>query len=139
MLVQRGVKLFSLLYELRSFLRSLSNMYLNLSECDKKPQPNEKHTPQVIASKPAKFLLIVGENDEGKLVFRFEWSAPFEAEEINGVVRSVSISRQPNGKEEIARRVLKEPLEITENTTLKPHYALEVEFDVVDFIVVPKR
>jgi len=139
MLVQRGAKLLSLLYETRDFLRSMNNMYLNLSSCDKKPQPNERHTPQVIASKPAEFLLIVDETRGGNLVFRLEWSASFDAEEINGAVHSVSISRQPNGKEEIARRVLNKPLEVTKDATLKPHYALEVEFDGINFVIVQKR
>lgn len=138
MLVQRGVKLFSLLYELRSFLRSLSNMYLNLSECDKQPYPNEKQTPQVIASKKAEFYLVIGEED-GEPVLKFVWSAPFEADEINGTVRSVSVSKQPDGKEEIARRVLNEPLEVPEDATLKPYYALAVAFDGVNIIVAERK
>jgi len=125
MMTWHGEKMLETFLEMREWLRSFNDAYINLSASDRKPRASEKRTPQVIASKKAEFAIVMAPAD-GNFVLRFVWSAAFEPGEFNGSVKSISVSKGYKGKEEIARCVLKKPLEANENTTFQPTYIVEL-------------
>jgi len=131
MMTLHGEKMLETFLEMREWLRSFNDAYINLSASDKKPRASEKRTPQVIASKKAEFAIVMAPAG-GNFVLRLEWSAAFEPGEFSGSVKSISVSKGYKGKEEIARCLLKKPIEASENTTFQPTYIVELPFADVE-------